>query len=467
MRFLIFGLCFILTGLASAASPPNIVLILADDLGFADVGMHGCPDIPTPNIDSIASDGVRFTQGYSSHPFCSPMRAGLMSGRYQHRFGYVNNVAYDPHNDRMGLPESETTVAARLKSAGYRTGMVGKWHLGAAANFHPLKRGFEFFYGFLGGGHDYFTVDTTTKLHENYKAALDDNGQPVGLDGYLTEVLTDQAMRFIDSVETTEPYFAYVAYNAPHTPMQAPKEKIRQFDSIKNPKRRTYAAMVSSMDDQIGRLLAKIEQRGQTENTIVYFLSDNGGPEQANASDNGPLRGQKGDVYEGGIHVPFAMRYPAKVAAKTVCELPVISLDIAATSLAEAGFSIGQNASGKRQLDGANLITIARGEAVDADSRTLFWHNTDTRAVAVRRGSLKWLRAEGETGLYDLDTDLGETDNRRDASPKVVQELSEIFRQWNSENQPPLFPSYGKYHQLLDAFHEEVESGARASGTIP
>lgn len=437
-----------------ADTPPSVVLILADDLGFGDVSMHGCADIPTPNIDSIAADGVRFTNGYSSHPFCSPMRAGLMAGRYQHRFGYTNNVAYDPHNDRMGLPASEKTIAARLKDAGYRTGMVGKWHLGAASSFHPLRRGFDFFYGFLGGGHDYFVVDTTVKLGENYKAALDDNGQPVGLDGYLTNVLTDQAIRFIDSVEPAKPYFVYVAYNAPHAPMQAPEEKIQQFASIKNKKRRTYAAMVSAMDDQIGRLLKTIEDRGQADNTIVYFLSDNGGPEDANASDNGPLRGQKGEVYEGGIHVPFAMRYPAKVNAGTVCDSPVISFDIVATSLAEAGVS-------SDALEGENLIAIAKGEVADADSRSLFWQNTDQRSVAVRSGSQKWLRAAGETGLYDLSDDLSESNNLIESSAETANELSAQFKQWQSQNAPSFFPSYRQYHNLLKDFHKEVEQTAK------
>ncbi len=451
--FLVLAYLFFATSHSFADSPPNVVLILADDLGFGDVSMHGCADIPTPNIDAIASAGVRFTNGYSSHPFCSPMRAGLMAGRYQHRFGYTNNVAYDPHNDQMGLPESERTIATRLQAVGYKTGMVGKWHLGAANNFHPLQRGFDFFYGFLGGGHDYFTVDTTAKLHENYKAALDDNGQPVGLDGYLTEVLTDQAIRFIDTVDPSKPYFAYVAYNAPHAPMQAPEEKIAEFVSIKNKKRRTYAAMVSSMDDQIGRLLSTIEKRGQTENTMVFFLSDNGGPEHANASDNGPLRGEKGDVYEGGIHVPFAMKYPAKLDAGIVCDVPVISLDIATTTIAEA-------AADDKTLEGDNLIEVARGQSQTADSRSLFWHNTDARAVAVRRGPHKWVRASGETGFFNLADDLGETENLIQTSTQVAQELKSDLTAWQSQNKPSFFPSYRKYHDLLDAFHNEVRETA-------
>ena len=366
-------------GIAAAQSRPNVVLILADDLGYGDVGFNGCQDIPTPHIDSLARDGVRFANGYSSHPFCSPMRAGLMTGKYQHRFGYVNNVAFDPHNQLMGLPTSEKTVATRLRDAGYRTGMVGKWHLGAASPFHPLRRGFDFFYGFLGGGHDYFVVDTTVQLNENYKTALDDNGTPVAFDGYLTEVLTDQAIRFLKQTDES-PYFLYVAYNAPHGPLQAPQETIARFSDIQDPKRQIYAAMVSSMDEQIGRLLATLDELGDRENTLVAFLSDNGGPEHANASDNGPLRGQKGDVYEGGIHVPFVMRMPGKLPAGKVFADPVISIDITRTALDLAG------ADDLERLDGVNLFPHLLGGNESAPHETLFWRTARDGKLAVRRG---------------------------------------------------------------------------------
>ncbi|MCH5375487.1 MAG: sulfatase-like hydrolase/transferase, partial [Planctomycetes bacterium] len=210
-------------GLVSAAEKlaehdgqkPNIVIILADDLGYSDIGVHGCADIPTPNIDSIARTGVRCTQGYSSHSYCSPMRAGLMTGRYQHRFGYENNVSYDRHNPYMGLPASEKTIADRLKEAGYTTGGLGKWHLGAAHPFHPNRRGFDFFYGFLGGGHDYFTVDLQRPVGEGYFDALQRNGQPEGLDQYLTTQLSQEAVGFIET-HRAGPFFLYLAYNAPH-----------------------------------------------------------------------------------------------------------------------------------------------------------------------------------------------------------------------------------------------------------
>jgi arylsulfatase A-like enzyme len=444
---------------AMAADRPNVILILADDLGYGDVGFHGCQDIPTPHLDALAASGVRFANGYSSHPFCSPMRAALMAGRYQHRFGYVTNVAFDPHNQVMGLPPAEVTVASRLRTAGYRTGMVGKWHLGAAAPFHPLKRGFDFFYGFLGGGHDYFEVDTTVQLNENYKAALDDNGSPADFEGYLTEVLTDQAIKFI-SHQDDAPYFLYVAYNAPHGPLQAPADVVASFSSIPDERRRTYAAMVHIMDQQIGRLLATVDARGERENTLVCFLSDNGGPEKANASDNGPLRGQKGDVFEGGIHVPFVMSMPGTLPAMVYRE-PVMSFDLSQTAIELAG---GEAVGGG---DAVNLVPFVLGERAGAPHEALFWRMANDRRVAVRRGKDKLDVVDGETMLFDLDADLGETHDLAASQQAAVSELTALFDAWNASNLPALFPSYSDYHKQLKAFHEQVREAAQAADQTP
>ncbi len=452
--FLLFGLTT-LTVAVQAVERPNVVIILADDLGYGDVGFNGAADIPTPNLDALAKDGVRFANGYSSHPFCSPMRAGLMSCRYQHRFGYVTNVAFDPHNTRLGLPTSQTTLAERMRQAGYQTGMVGKWHLGAAAPFHPLKRGFDFFYGFLGGGHDYFIVDTTAQLSENYKAALDNNGQPAGLDGYLTEVLTDQALRFMGQADKMKPYFLYVAYNAPHGPLQAPDEIIARFDSIADPKRRTYAAMVASMDEQIGRLLSEIDARGERESTLVVFLSDNGGPENANASDNGPLRGQKGDVYEGGIHVPFLMRMPGTLPAGKVFDSPVISIDAARTALELAGAEISP------ELEGVNLIPHVCGESSGPPHAALFWRMERDQKTAVRRGDDKLCVVDGNAELFNLKNDLGEASDLTSGKPEVVAELQQLFEDWNIHNQPAIFPGFREYHELLKEFHQRVQDNSQ------
>jgi arylsulfatase A-like enzyme len=452
---LLTAFCFgIVANVAADNDRPNIVLILADDLGYGDVGFNGCSDIPTPNIDALAAEGIRFANGYSSHPFCSPMRAGLMAGRYQHRIGYVNNVAFDPHNQKMGLPVSQPTIASRLHDAGYRTGMVGKWHLGAASPFHPLNRGFDFFYGFLGGGHDYFIVDTTIQLNENYKTALDDNGKPVSFEGYLTDALTDHAIRFIEGSDG-HPYFLYVAYNAPHGPLQAPADKIAEFSSINDTKRRTYAAMVSAMDDQIGRLLKTLDKRGQRENTLVVFLSDNGGPEHANASDNGPLRGQKGDVYEGGIHVPFVMRMPGTLPAGTVYHNPVISIDVSQTALALAGAPLDENP------DGVNLFPFILGEQDGPPHEALFWRTGGDAKRAVRRGNDKLVILNGEMSLFDLGADLEESIDVAGSNEAVVAETSKLFEAWNKKNQPAIFPGYRDYHVLLKEFHQRMHDDAQ------
>jgi arylsulfatase A-like enzyme len=454
-RWLAFFCVGFLSTLASGDDRPNIVLILADDLGYGDVGFNGCRDISTPNIDSLAAEGVRFAHGYSSHPFCSPMRAGLMTGRYQHRFGYVNNVAFDPHNQVMGIPTTEPTIAKQLQTAGYRTGMVGKWHLGAASPFHPLKRGFEFFYGFLGGGHDYFVVDTTIQLNENYKTALDDNGKPVAFDGYLTDALTDHAIRFINQSDE-RPYFLYVAYNAPHGPLQAPESKVAQFASIEDTRRRTYAAMVSAMDDQIGRLLSTIDQRGQRDNTLVIFLSDNGGPERANASDNGPLRGQKGDVFEGGIHVPFVMSMPGTLPRGAVYHEPVVSIDVSQTALELGGVS------SDKQADGVNLFPYVLGERKTPPHEAIYWRTASDAKRAVRRGTDKLVVLAGESSLFDLGADLGESNDLAASKPETVEQLAELFETWNAENKPAIFPGYRQYHELLKEFHGQVRRDAQA-----
>ena len=458
-----FSLCFALTlcnSLFADDPRPNIILILADDLGYGDVGFNGCTEIPTPNIDSLATDGVRFANGYSSHPFCSPMRAGLMTGRYQHRFGYLTNIAYDRNNHLMGLPTSEITIATRLRKSGYRTGMVGKWHLGAGAPFHPMRRGFDFFYGFLGGAHDYFVVDTKNPKLQARQEGIDDNGTPTGLDGYLTTVLTDQAIKFIGSNHDA-PYFLYVAYNAPHLPLQAPKEEIAKFASIKNPHRRTYAAMVSVMDQEIGRLLKTIDQRGERENTLVIFLSDNGGPE-ANRSENGVLRGRKGDLFEGGVHVPMVMRMPGTLSAGTVYNEPVISIDLARTALELGGVELTDS---EAMDDGVNLFPFMLGEKKSAPHDALYWRTTRDRKQAVRQGDFKFVRQNGKSFLFDLSTDLGESNNLLETDANNVQKVSGLldrFEKWNELNKPSFFQGYTAYHKRLQEFHQQLEDEAKA-----
>src|SRR5688572_15673401 len=279
---------------AAVARQPNVIVIVADDMGYADIGVHGCQDIPTPHIDSLAKNGVRCSNGYVSHPYCSPTRAGLMTGRYQQRFGHEFNPG--PPTDRtpgIGLPLTETTMADRFKAAGYKTGIVGKWHLGHTDDaFHPLNRGFDSFFGFLGGSHSYLRSGTG-------HTAIFRGKEEVQEKEYLTDAFAREGVAFMEK-HKAEPFFLYWAFNAVHGPMEAADKYLQRFAGIQDPKRRTYAGMLAALDDAVGRGLAKLKELGLEENTLVFFLSDNGGPTAVNASDNRPLNGVKATTMEGG-----------------------------------------------------------------------------------------------------------------------------------------------------------------------
>ena len=332
-RWLLSALLIYVAGSLTAAEPrkPNVIVILADDMGYADVGVNGCKDIPTPHIDSLAKNGLRCTNGYVSHPYCSPTRAGLLTGRYQQRFGHEFNPG--PPTDRtpgIGLPLTETTLADRLKAAGYKTGLVGKWHLGHTDDaFHPLNRGFDEFFGFLGGSHSYLRSGTG-------HTAIYRGKQEVQEKEYLTDAFAREGVAFIEK-HKAEPFFLYWAFNAVHGPMEAAEKYRARFPAIQEPKRRTYAAMLAALDDGIGRGLARLKEAGIEDDTLIFFLSDNGGPEAVNASDNGPFNGVKGTAYEGGIRVPFLVQWKGKLPAGKVYDQPVIGLDISPTALAAAG----------------------------------------------------------------------------------------------------------------------------------
>src|ERR1700722_1494224 len=345
---------FMFASPANGAGPPrkpNIVILLADDMGFADVGFQGCRDIPTPHIDSLAKSGVRFTNGYVSGPYCSPTRAGLMTGRYQTRFGHEFNPGNKPD---IGLSLAETTLADRLKAVGYVTGLVGKWHLGSAPKFHPHRRGFDEFFGFLGGDHSYFRNPAAAPMLR-CDTVVDERE-------YLTDAFAREAVAFIDRHQH-EPFFLYLAFNAVHTPMHATNERLPRFDSIPDKRRRPYAAMLTAVDESIGRVLDKLRSAGLEEDTLIFFFSDNGGPTMLgttiNGSSHSPLRGSKRTTLEGGIRVPFAARWPGKIPAGKVYEDPIIQLDILPTALAAAGVEVKP----QWKLDGVNLLPYLTGQS--------------------------------------------------------------------------------------------------------
>lgn len=421
---------------------PNLILILADDLGYADVGFNGCKDIPTPNIDRIAQNGVRFTNGYVTFSVSGPSRAGIMTGRYQDRFGYSRNPLFTPNDPQMGLPLSEETLADVLKKADYKSQAIGKWHLGAHETLHPLNRGFDDFYGFLGGGHQYFPENFTLNdsydaknEYDSYKIKLLRNNEHVEEKEYLTDALSREAVSYIEK-NKNRPFFIYLAYNAPHSPLQATQKYLDRFKHIQEGKRKTYAAMVSAVDDGVGLVLSKLEELNLLDNTIVVFISDNGGPEKDNGSDNGMLRGQKSDLFEGGIRVPFAMQWPAKIKAGMVYDYPVISLDIFATMVEQTIIPINP----KNKLDGVNLIPFLEGTKNKAPHEFLFWRKFDAKNYAVRNGNEKLILKTGaEEMLFDLEKDIQEQKNLCTEEKATTKRLTKTYRKWESELVNPAF----------------------------
>jgi arylsulfatase A-like enzyme len=429
------------------ATKPNLIIILTDDQGYHDVGFNGCKDIPTPNLDSIASNGVRFSNGYVSYSVCSPSRAGLLTGRYEERFGHERNPQWQPENIHSGLPLTETTLADALGKVGYHSGIIGKWHLGAHPALHPLKRGFDEFYGFLGGGHRYLPEELTLKEtseaknaneSDSYRLWILRNYEPVKTTNYLTDEFSDEAVRFIDR-NRDKPFFLYLAYNAPHTPLEATEKYLSRFPNIKNPKRRTYAAMISAVDDGVGRVLAELRRQGLETNTLVFYLSDNGGPTGANASNNHPLRGGKGSPWEGGWHVPFAVQWPVHLARGEVYDQPVLSLDIFATMAA----LVHAPTNPARPLDGVNLLPYLTGQKTGAPHDTIYLRMYDKGAFAVRSGDDKLVipKRGDAPELFDLSRDLSESKNLAGeaAMQPVLEKLEKRRAAWNRQLIPPAF----------------------------
>jgi len=422
---------------------PNVIIILTDDQGYADVGFNGCKDIPTPNIDRIAKNGVVFSNGYVSYAVCAPSRAGLITGRYQDRFGYSRNPLYRPFDDNIGLPLTEQTLPEYLEQSGYNTMAIGKWHLGVHEKFRPYNRGFNEFFGFLGGGHRYFpeeyeiaNQDSAKNEAQSYRTKLVRNKTVVEEKEYLTDALSGEAVSFIGR-NKEQPFFLYLAYNAPHTPLQATPKYLSRFENIKDAKRKTYAAMVSAVDDGVGLILDKLNQLQLTENTIVVFLSDNGGPENDNGSDNGALRGGKGSLFEGGIRVPFAIQWLKQIKKGTRYDKPVISLDIFATIAA----NIKNAAQPKNVLDGTDLLPFINGSKKDPPHDYLFWRQYDQKnyAVVAASGFKEMVVKDSAVNLYDLKTDFGELNNINSDNKKIVEGLHQLLKKWETNTVPPLF----------------------------
>ena len=413
------------TPLAAPAEPPNVIVIMADDLGYGDLGVTGAADIDTPSIDRLAAEGIFFPSGYSAHAVCSASRAALLTGRHGARFRFEGNVFHSPFDTHYGLATAETTLAQRLGGAGYGTGVVGKWHLGSAEPFLPRNHGFDEFFGFLRGDHDYWR---TRGGPDGMAAPLIDDEATHDLDGeYLTDVLTAKAIEFVKE-RASEPFLLYLAYNAPHAPLQAPETALQKYAHVVDERRRQYLAMVDVLDANVGRLLDALEASGLRDDSLIFFIGDNGGATEAGA-DNGVLSGSKGSLWEGGIRVPFVASWPARWPQGVRFDPMVSSLDIAATALAMTGVSAATGPT----LDGENLDPFVRGERVDAPHEALFWRWG--KDYAVRSGDMKLVGSGSSARLYDLGGDPEETTDLMPRMADKANQLGMVWNDWNDRNQ--------------------------------
>jgi arylsulfatase B len=445
-----------------AATQPNIVWLVADDLGYGELGCQGNPQLPTPHIDSIAGRGVRFTSGYVTAPYCSASRAGFLTGRYQSRFGYdTNPIGARNEDPGVGLPIEQRTIAQHLHDVGYATALIGKWHLGGTAAYHPLRRGFDEFFGFLHEGHFYVPPPyrgVTTMLRrrvlpggESGRWTSPDNrlilsthmghdepaydadnplvraGQPVTETEYLTDAFTREAVDFITR-HRTRPFFLCLAYNAVHSPLQAQVSYMRRMAAISDVHRRIFAAMLANLDDSVGAVLRELQRHELEQRTLVFFFSDNGGPTRELTSSNAPLRGGKGNLYEGGIRVPYLMQWKGVIPAGQTCHAPMLSLDMTATSLRAAGIDVAS-----LSLDGLDLLPLLTGAGTSLQRAYLFWRNQ--QQAALREGDWKLVRiprqGSGTWELYNLAEDLAESTNLAGTHPGKSQQMQ---TRWTAVN---------------------------------
>lgn len=415
----------------AGAKKPNVIVFLSDDVGYGEYGFQGNKEIPTPNIDSIAKNGVRFTAGYVAACYCSPCRAGLLTGRYPTRFGHEFNEGVPANADTVfGLPLDQKTLANRLKDLGYATCAVGKWHLGRNPKYLPMSRGFDEFYG---------TVANTPFLNPpNFvDSRKSPDVVPIKDDNfYTTDAYGDRAADWIGK-QKDKPFFLYLPFNAQHAPLQAPKKYLDRFPNIKDEKRQLFAAMMSAMDDAVGKVLAKVKEIGADENTLIFFFSDNGGPTMQTTSQNGPLRGFKAQTLEGGTRVPFCAQWKGTIPAGSTFDHPIQNLDILPTAVVAAGGKIDP----EWKLDGVDLVPHLTGKVKDAPHAALYWRFGNQWAI--RKGDFK-LVASSPDGvktpkLFNLKDDIGEKTDLSEKMPEKVKELQADWDKWSAEQAKPLW----------------------------
>lgn len=470
---------------SNATQQPNIIFIIADDLGKYDVSTYGGTNMKTPNMDALAAEGARFDDAYVSSPVCAPSRAGMMTGRYQTRFGFESQMMeFYPTNmveylagkfftntgdwvlrskpvyprewqvAKQGLPPSEITLGEMFQAYGYQTSLIGKWHLGEYYRMLPERRGFEETYGFRGA-FSLYTPENSTAGYVNHvdssfssiyewksgrygAGAIRENGKKVKEEDYLTFALRDRAIDILEKrAEDKKPFMMCLSFSAPHEPFQAPVDYYCKFASEPDHAKRVYYAMIAALDDAIGDVNQKVKDLGMEENTIIVLISDNGGATYTHATDNGPLKGGKLTQFEGGLNVPFFMKWKGKIPAGTVVEEPVISLDIFTTLVAAANAELPTD----RKFDGVDLLPFLTGEKQEKPHESLFWRSHHVKAM--RKGDWKFILSErdGWIHLYDLKNDKSERYDLKDDKPAILEELLREFEVWDSEQHRPLWPN--------------------------
>ena len=436
----------------NSLNKPNILVILLDDAGYNDFGFNGSKDLLTPNIDRLAADGTVFTDAHVSASVSGPSRAGILSGRYNQRCGYECNLG-----DTLGLGLNEERIADVFLRNGYNTSCIGKWHQGDAPEYHPNRRGFEHFYGFIAGSRSYFyrpnRDDKPGDVHN-----LQYNGKQLSFNGYMTDVLADAAVDYLDKQKGSgKPFMMYLAFNAVHTPMEATKEDMARFEGHS---RQKLAAMTWAVDRGIGKVVDKLKKEGMYENTLIFFLSDNGGAHN-NQSSNYPLKGFKGNKYEGGIRVPFFITMGGKY--KGTFDGLSSSLDIFSTSIAAAGID---KESLKNPIDGVDLIPYISGEMSGNPHDILFWRKE--KSSAVRMGDYKLISVEGlGQRLYSLNDNLGEDNDLRKINPELCKEMTDKYKEWEKGIITPMLWDEGVWHEVTRETHRQLMNNEKVTVFTP
>jgi arylsulfatase A-like enzyme len=433
---------------SNASTRPNFVFILADDLGYADLGCYGGRENCSPNLDRMAGEGLRFTNGYANSSVCSPSRLAIATGRWQHRLRGGADEPIAAVTPELGLPPEHPTMASLLRDAGYATALFGKWHMGGLPYFGPLKSGYQEYFGHMGGGVDYFRHvvrygPTSPELHDLYEGE-----EEVHREGYLTDLLTDRAVEFVERQAGRGPFLLSLHYNAPHWPWETREDEAesRRIDNVAHVDGgsvQTYLTMIHHMDEGIGRVLAALDAIGARENTLIVFTSDNGGER---FSDTWPLEGKKMDLLEGGIRVPYIVRWPERLPAGETYDRLAIGMDWMATFLAAAGVAPHPD----YPLDGVDLF----GPEVE---RNLYWRMKFRDQKAVRSGVWKYLSIDGNEFLYDLSRDSRERANMRHREPERFERLRAAYYEWDASLGP--IPDEAEFHLVYTE-----ESMAKSSG---